>query len=219
MKKLIFLFGILVVFIFVGVVFAQDSYSNALNKAKEVRNQVEEKVQEETKSITTPTTTNLTIPTVTATNEVTPTIKNKISDEHRSKIAIFVQELLKSADRFQQENPGIGEKVRAIAKEQNESAERISSSLDKIQKRNSVIKFLIGPNYNEIKKTKQELEQNRLRIQNLNQIMNQLQNQGDKTLLQEQVQNLEQENTELQNFISQEERTFSLFGWLIKLFQ
>lgn len=49
----------------------------------------------------------------------------------------------------------------------------------------------------ELKNVKQEIEQNRLRIQELNQIMAKISNQTDKTNLQNQIQILEEQNTNL----------------------
>ncbi len=227
MTKKIFLFLLIsVLFLSVSItVLAQDIYNNALNKAREVGKEVENKVQEETEIIITPTVTPESTPLIapnpaqakeqTRTRE---TLKNR-GEEYKSMVANAVQNLVRSAERWEEENPGIGSRVRIIAQEQNSAMERIVSLFEKMDKRNSVLKFLIGSDYKQIKEAKRELEQNRLRIQQLNQIANQLQNEEDKAMLQEQIQLLEEENTSLEEMLNQEGRRFSLFGWLIKLFQ
>jgi len=43
-------------------------------------------------------------------------------------------------------------------------------------------------------------------------------NQQDRTELQSQIQILEQEQSNINNFITQNEDKFSLFGWVAKLF-
>ena len=40
----------------------------------------------------------------------------------------------------------------------------------------------------------------------------------DKTILQNQITALEQEQTNISNFVTQNESKFSLFGWVAKLF-
>jgi len=60
------------------------------------------------------------------------------------------------------------------------------------------------------------LEQNRLRIQELQQLQTQLKNTGDQTVIQNAIQALEQQNVSLQNRLDTENKTFSLFGWLVK---
>lgn len=225
MPKKTFLLILFFAFLFSAFnVFAQNVYTDSINKAKEVKNQVEEKTQKEVETATEEITTTPVVTTTIETQNQTQSKdkKEKFSkskgEEHKSQVAIAVIGLLNAADRFETENPGIGKEVRVIAQEQSDSAEKIVESANKIEGRNKAIKFLIGPNYGEIKNIEKELEQNRLRIKNLNQIMNELKNEGDKNLLQEQIQILENENTELQNFLDQEEKGFSLFGWLAKIF-
>ena len=112
----------------------------------------------------------------------------------------------------------LNNKLKEIVKDKNQSSQEVLESIEKIESRNIFLKFLIGPNYNGIENLKQEVEKNKTRIQNLSQIINQLENEGEKSLIQEQIQLLEEENTKLQEMIQQEEETFSLFGWLVKLF-
>jgi len=50
-------------------------------------------------------------------------------------------------------------------------------------------------------------------------LANKVENEGDKTELQNQIQALEQEQTNINNFIAQNESKFSLFGWAVKLFR
>lgn len=222
MLKKVFLFSLSLLFL-IGLfnASAQNIYTKSINKAKEVKNQVEEKTKEEIKTGAEEKTTPSTIQTENQNQNKEKTSEKKINkgEEHKSQVSLAVQELIRAADRFESGNPGVGKKVRIIAQEQNESVKKISDSIEKIEKRNKVVKFLIGSNYGEIKKVKEELKQNRLRVQELNKIANQLKNEGEKTILQEQIQVLESENTKLQDFIDQEEGRFSLFGWLVKLFQ
>jgi len=48
--------------------------------------------------------------------------------------------------------------------------------------------------------------------------MENVQNTAEETELQNQIQTLEQEQTKIEDFIESQEGKFSLFGWLLKLF-
>lgn len=143
--------------------------------------------------------------------------QNKVSEvaqQRRSKVASAVQEMLQVADR----NGGIGQQVRAIAQEQGQNSVQAEDNLEKIQSRNSFVKFLIGPNYGEINKTEKILEQNREKIEQLNQVKNQLSNEGDHQMLTQQIQILEQASLEIENALKQSQEGVSLLGWMFRFF-
>ncbi|MDD5552082.1 MAG: hypothetical protein PHI88_02930 [Candidatus Pacebacteria bacterium] len=140
-------------------------------------------------------------------------------EEYKLRVTNTIQNLTQTAEKIEENNPEIGENVKEMIQEQTRSVESVSEALNRIQNRNLILRFLIGPDYNEIKKIKGEIEKNRLRIQELNQVMNQLQNEGQEKEIQEQIQLLEQENTNLKELIEETEGRFSLFGWLVRFFQ
>ncbi len=111
----------------------------------------------------------------------------------------------------------IGEQIRVIARNQGESEDVVNQSLEKAQNRRAFAKFFVGPAYSQLKNVKQQIEQNQLRIQQLNQIAAQISNQADQTNLQNQIQILEKQNTDLEEQLNQDTKGFSLFGWLSKL--
>jgi len=137
------------------------------------------------------------------------------AEEHRSAVANFVQTLLNAADR---EQGGIGEQVRVIAQQQNDSEATTSQAMDKVQTRNKIKTFLIGSDYKNLGKLRSETVQTRNRIEQLNRLMENTQNATDTAEIQSQIQTLEQEQTKIENFIKAQEGKFSLFGWLLKLF-
>lgn len=112
---------------------------------------------------------------------------------------------------------GIGGQVREIARDQDQAQTQIQEQLDKIESKGNVAKFFFGPDYKGISEAQKLLEQNRLRIQQLQQLQTQLENTGDQTLIESAIQALEQQNISLQNRLDVENKTFSLFGWLAKL--
>jgi len=143
------------------------------------------------------------------------TPRSQMAQQHMSQVALAVENMIKLASRLGYS--GTGDQIRVIARSQGESEDNVNQALDKAQTRSRFAKFFVGPNYKELKEAKQEIEQNRLRIQELNQIMSQISNETDKTELANQIEILEQQNTVLQNNLDEVTSGFSLFGWLSKI--
>ncbi len=137
-----------------------------------------------------------------------------VAEQRRSKVANAVQEMLQVADR----NGGIGQQVKTIAQTQTQNQEKLESSLQKVQSRSGFAKFFVGPNYGEINNAKKILEQNKEQIKQLNEVKNQLANQGDQQTLTEQIKTLEQANLEIENSLGTAQKGFSLFGWMFRMF-
>jgi len=136
------------------------------------------------------------------------------AEQHRSAVASFVQSLLDVADREE----GIGQQVRVIAQQQNQSASTTIQATEKVQTRSEIKTFFFGSDYKNLGILRSEIAQTKNRLEQLNRIMENVQNEGDKTELQNQVQVLEQEQVKIESFIKAEEGKFSLFGWFVKLF-
>lgn len=97
------------------------------------------------------------------------------------------------------------------------SEDRANEALDVADQRSAIAKFFIGPNYNQLKEVKAQMEQNQVRVANMNQVCSQVENAGDQTEIKAQVKILEDQNTALQSQVDEEEAGFSLLGWLIRL--
>lgn len=138
--------------------------------------------------------------------------RNQNAVQNMSAVAQQVQELLQIRT-----TGGIGDQVRQIAREQNQAQTQIQDNLNKLESRSGLLKRLFGPEYKAIKNLNQQMEQNRLRIQQLQQLANQVQNQADQTQIQEAIQALNEQNTVLREQIQAEESIGSLLGWLFKL--
>lgn len=136
------------------------------------------------------------------------------AQEHRSVVANFVQELLQVADR----EGGIGEQVREVAREQNAATEDTVQSMVKVQNRSRVRTFFFGPDYKNLGQLRSEMVQVRNRIAQLNRLVEKAEGEDSKLALQEQIQQMEEEQTRINNFIQENEDKFSLFGWVKKLF-
>ena len=134
---------------------------------------------------------------------------------HRSTVATFVQSLLAVADR----EGGIGQQVKVIAEQQNETKDRASDLINAVENRNKVKTFFIGTSYKNLGELRSQMVNSRNQIDQLKRLVDKAENEGDKVELQSQIQVLEQEQTNINNFITQNESKFSLFGWAVKLFR
>ena len=125
-----------------------------------------------------------------------------------------VQQMLQVADR----SGGVGQQIRTIAQQQNQSSGTTTQAMEKVQTRNKMQTFLFGSDYKNLGTLRSEIVQTQNRLQQLNNLMENVDNEGDKTELQNQIQTLQQEQTKIESFVNSEEKKFSLFGWLVKLF-
>lgn len=139
--------------------------------------------------------------------------RNQNAVQNMSIVAQKVQELLRIRT-----TGGIGDQVRQIAREQNQAQTQIQDNLNKLENRSGFLKRLFGPEYKAIKNLNQQMEQNKLRIQQLQPLQNQVTNQADETQLSEAIQALVEQNTSLEKQVQAEEQVGSVFGWLIRLF-
>lgn len=136
------------------------------------------------------------------------------AESHRSMVADFVRSLLAVADR----EGGIGQQVKVIAQQQNNSKEKVAGSIDKVEKRNKVKTFFFGSDYKNLGELRSEMVKTRSLINRLKRLAEKAENGQNKMELQNQIQALEQEQASIDNFIAQNEGKFSLFGWAVKLF-
>ena len=134
--------------------------------------------------------------------------------QNMSVVAETIEELLIT----QGAKGGIGQQVREIAQEQKQAQVQTEEQFNKLESRRGLMKRLFGPDYKAIKNLNKQVEQNQLRVQQLQQLQNQAVNQDDQAQIQETVQALVEQNTSLEEQIQAEEKIGSLFGWLIKLF-
>jgi len=114
---------------------------------------------------------------------------------------------------------GIGSRVSEIAREFNNSVQNTIKAEEKIQTRNTFVKFFMGGDKDAAGELEQELNQNQLRVQELRQLQeNCACGEEVKTMVQEQIQNLEQEQVRLQVVAEKEKNSNGVFGWLRSLF-
>jgi len=139
--------------------------------------------------------------------------QNERAVSRRSRVANSVQEMEKIATR----NQGIGDQVRVIAQNQNKNQEEAENALETAQKRSGFARFFIGPNYGQLKTVEEKLENHTQNLSELKELRNQIYYASDQTLLDEQIEVMEQIKQELENEVLENKKGFSLFGWLAKI--
>lgn len=134
--------------------------------------------------------------------------------ETRSSVAQKVQLLLSTESA----SGGIGDQVKEWARTQDQSQTKIQEHLDKVEGKKGLARSIFGPDYKSLSELKKEMEQNRVRVQQLEQLKLNLTNQAEISNVQEMITLMQEENTLLQDKINLEEGNSGLFGWLFKLF-
>lgn len=138
---------------------------------------------------------------------------NSRSLERRSEVANAVQELLGVAER----NEGIGEQIREIAKNQNQNQNNIENSLEKVQNRNKFLRFLVGPNYKELKQVEKNIDKQNQEVSILENLVSETIDE-DKILLENKISEIKAVVEDTNQELTKNKKVFSLFGWLSNLF-
>jgi hypothetical protein len=156
------------------------------------------------------------------TNESLQASENATGSTNRSAMArqnmSVVAEKVAGLLEFKEDSKGIGTEVRVIAKAQNQAQNLIKGGLDKLDSRGRMMRALFGTDLKAVKNLNQQMEQNQLRIQQLEELKNQVVNQADETQIEEAIQAMIDQNTALADQIKIEEQTKGMFGWLVRLF-
>lgn len=114
---------------------------------------------------------------------------------------------------------GIGKNVSAIAKEFNNSIQATIRAEEKIQQRNAFTKFFIGADKKAADELEKEVNQNKERIKELKRLRNECEQECSeeiKTIMQEQIQNMEQEQNRLENLAQETKQKKGIVGWIWK---
>ncbi len=114
----------------------------------------------------------------------------------------------------------LGPQVSAIAREFNNSVSSTIRAEEKIQKRSQIIRFFVGGDKEATEILRAALDQNRERLAELKKLKDDCKCQEEvKTIVQEQIQKMEQEQTRLQEVQDKESKARGIFGWFLKWFK
>lgn len=136
------------------------------------------------------------------------------SSEHQSVISNLANELNRIADR----DGGIGKELKEVAKEQNDSKEKVAEAMDKVENRSGLKTFFLGTDYKNLGALRSEMVTTDNHINRLMRAKERAVNPATATDLDEQIAILQAEKIKIETFIKENESKFSIFGWFIKLF-
>ncbi len=138
-------------------------------------------------------------------------IQNVYQNQNRVRLAVHVLLTMENL------TSGIGRNVSQIAREFNNSVQATIRTEERIQTRNMLLRFFLGGDEEAAQEMEQEVNQNRVRIQQLKQLVEECDCDDEiKAMLQEQIKNMEQEQNRLQELAQNEKKSKGLFGWLWK---
>jgi hypothetical protein len=133
--------------------------------------------------------------------------------QNQNKVRLAVHSLLAMEELV----GGIGPQVSQIAEGFNMSVQATIRAEERIQSRSGFVRFFAGGDDEAAQEIKQQVIQNQERIQQLQQLSGECDcDEEVRALLQEQIQNMEQEQTRLQQLAQAELTDKGLFGWLWK---
>ena len=131
--------------------------------------------------------------------------------QNQNQVREAVHALLASEDLV----GGIGKQVSEIALEFNNSVEKTIQAEEKIQTRSKIKTFFFGGDKETAEELEEEVGQNQNRIQELKQLKADCSCQQEvMAVIQEQVQNMEQEQTRLSQLTQEQKQKKGLFSWL-----
>ena len=108
---------------------------------------------------------------------------------------------------------GIGQQVKDIAQNQTKLQDDIKTNVSQLASRSALTKFFIGSDKKTLQNMEQQMEQNRLMIQQLEEVTTQTTNSGDIDQIQQTIDLLIYQNATLQEKISNDNKVNGLFGW------
>jgi len=133
--------------------------------------------------------------------------------QNQNQVRVAAQTLSQMANML----GGVGKQVSEIAKNFNNSVQATIKSEEKIQTRSSITRFFAGGDAKAAQELETEVTQNQQRIQELKQLKDECDcDEEVKAMMQEQIQQMEQEQTRLQELAESEKKSKGLLGWLWK---
>ncbi|OIP78469.1 MAG: hypothetical protein CO002_03380 [Candidatus Portnoybacteria bacterium CG_4_8_14_3_um_filter_44_10] len=138
-----------------------------------------------------------------------PSVQTKATSTQNYEHAVFNlgQEFLRVADE-----QVISDQIRILSQEQLNSTKGIVQSINNIQNRSRLETFIFGPDYMDLNQIDQEVNRIGNKIIELNGAAEQTATSSDRQALQNQIGQLTQQKTQLDNFINENKNVISLFG-------
>jgi len=146
-------------------------------------------------------------------NEQIQELKEKRRElyQERNEIRVAVHALLLIRDI----DTKVGPRIAEIAREFNNSEERLQRAEEKIQTRSRFIRFLFGANKQAVGDIEEITEIKRERIEELKQLRDEMKDDDTKQITTEQIEKIEQDQKRLKN-LAREEKSKGIFSFLSK---
>lgn len=135
-------------------------------------------------------------------------------DNHRSRVANIVQDLLSIADR----EGGIGEEIRLVAQEQASTSIKVKDDMDEVNGESGLKVFLFGSNFKNLGDLRSTIVTTNNHIERLKKAEQRASNSSVRADLTAQITALQNVASTTESFVEQNESKFSLLGWLVRLF-
>lgn len=133
--------------------------------------------------------------------------------EHWSNVSKVVRELRDVAGQ-----PDIGDEVRQVAQDEEDSAKTVKDSMDKVSEVGKFRTLFFGTDYKNLGALRSELVKTQNSINRLTKAMQRATDVNVKADLQKQIDALKAIQTKAETFIKDHESQFSFLGWFVKLF-
>ncbi len=140
--------------------------------------------------------------------------EEEVAGSYKKNVACFIHNLKIIAEL----EGGIVQKTLMNVQGQDDFQTKIENAVNEISSRSGFSEFFIGPKYKSIKSLNAEIAANQARIKTLADATNLITDPAVKFVLQKQINLFTQQNNKLRAFVAKRERSVSLFGWLVKLF-
>ncbi len=130
---------------------------------------------------------------------------------NQNQVRIAAMALSSSSDLFGPNGPAIAR----IAQDFDDSVDATIRSEEQIRNRSAFTRFFFGSDDEEVANLSKQLVQNQNRVQELNRFMDEWDGDSQvQAILKEQIKNIEQEQSRLQQFVDEESNHQGLFGFL-----
>jgi hypothetical protein len=195
---------------------AEQAWQQTQNKKKELMLQIENEVQVKAKSL----------------NELKQLTEQRALElkSELQQLPVLEQKVLQNQNAVREAVHGllsaedlagkIGPQISAIAREFNNSVSSTVRAEEKIQKRSQIIRLFVGGDKEAVETLQSALDQNKEKLMELKQLKDGCECKEEvKTMIEEQIQKMEQEQTRLEAVAEKESKAKGILGWFLKWFK
>jgi hypothetical protein len=136
-----------------------------------------------------------------------------ISPKEAARVRNTVRKLNKITNET--EDPEIGEEADELAEEQENIEDRVEETIETVDKRSSVMKFLIGPDYKNLGQLRKEVVHTRNNVRQLEHLKEKA-GENEQGSIEAAIHALLAKASGIQADIIERSSGFSLFGWLTR---